>query len=1326
MTQPQASADQRDQGDRGAITSRDIEDVCELSPLQQGMLFHSLYSGDADTYLAQRSYIIDGPLDADVLHEAWQQAVDAHTTLRTSFHWEELDQPLQVVHRVASVTMERHDWSDIEELEQDDKLDRLLTEDRNAGFDTSLAPLQRLHLVRLGENRHGLIWTYHMLVVDGWSVPILVKDVIGRYLTLGLGGSPADPAPPYRNYIAWLQGQDLGAAKKFWTNTLSGRADAGELAGLLPADHQRSPGLIDERVVSLPPPLEAALRELAARHHVTLNTVLQAAWALVLQRFTGDTEVMFGCTTSGRPSELPEVDRMVGSFTNTLPVRVAVPGDGDIGSWLQDIQATVAAARRYEYSPLAEIKKWAGAPGPNPLFQTVTIFDNYPTAVGSEALGELSFRPVDAFEKTSVPLTVVFTPEPQSTLWLFFHRERFVPGVPNEILDCLRATLTALPTADRIASLAMATVPPDYPRRGEGAACTYPSATVVELIERQAQTSPNAIAALADDTSVSYRQLLARARRVADAVREAGAGPDDVVGVCAERSIDMVAGLVGTLLAGAAYLPLDPSLPEARLAFMVKDANAEVVLATRETVRVARESGAKEVRVLDELATADDSDSSMHSLTSGTAPVGANAAYVMYTSGSTGKPKGIVITHEAVVNRLHWMQDTFKLTPRDRVLQKTPFGFDVSVWELFWPLITGSALVLARPGGHQDPEYLAETIRRHAVTTAHFVPSMLQLFLDEPAASLTGELRRVVCSGEQLPYALVERFRSLLPHVELHNLYGPTEATVDVTWWDCAQSAPPGVIPIGGPISNTQAVVLDRRLLPVPDNVPGELYLGGIQLARGFVGRPALTAATFVAHPLAGPGGRLLRTGDKARRLPAGELEFLGRLDDQVKIRGYRIELGEIEQALAAHGPVLESVVVVREEQSGPRLAAYVTGRPDLDEHQLREHLRFQLPTYMLPATITVLPAMPLTHNGKLDRAALASRIPAEPARHRPVAPSTEREASIAAVYCDVLGLQEADVVTSFFDMGGDSFSAVRAVRRIEGASVGLLASHPSVRELAVALERPASLDRILLPLTEIGEASRLLICVPFGGGSAITYQPLAAALSPDTALFAVSLPGHELGGDPELYPMSNVADRCLEATTDLPDIPISVYGHCVGVALAVELVRRLEADGRTVDRLFLGASYPFTQPGAVGRTLIRSGFIGDVSGRPQWRRTGRAAEIAEMQFLQSLGGFADILDDDEISFLMRAFHHDLSIGRQYFSEHWPRGSATPPLAAPITVIVGTGDPLTPRYKRRYRVWDRFSSSVDLAEVHDGGHYFLQHQPEALARVIEADRGAAR
>jgi amino acid adenylation domain-containing protein len=1307
------------------MSTQDIEDIYELSPLQQGILFHTLYAGDADIYVNQRSFYVDGPLDVDTLLLAWEQTTRAHTILRTSFHWEGLDKPVQVVHRDVPSNITRHDWSG--QADQQQRFDGLRAEDLTTGFDPAVVPLQRLHLVKFDDRRHGVIWTNHLLLLDGWSVPIFLNDVLRRYAHLAVGTPPPEPAPPYRDYIAWLQRQDLDAAKDFWTRSLSGRVGSAALAPLLPPDPHGTEGTLDERTVRLSADVESRLRAKAARHQVTLNTLLHAAWALVLQHYSGASDVMFGVTSAGRPPEVPRVDRMMGLLTNTLPVRVTVPDDGDVGPWLREIQAGYTAVRRYEYSPLAQIKQWIGATGTQPLFNSLFIFDNYSLDVSGDGLGGLlSVRPVDTIEKTSNPLVLTVTPEPHLALRIHFLRERFVPGAADEILGCFQAALAGLADHDRVAGAAAA-LPAVSAEQGRVVGYPDAGATLPELIERQAAATPDAVAVVAEEP-VRYGELLDRARQAAAALGALGVTAGDVVGICAERSLDMVTGILGAIFAGAAYLPLDPSLPAARLAFMIDDAGARVVIATDGAAGRACASGAQTV------------------LTPGEFPAtppgwvrpavrGTDAAYVIYTSGSTGRPKGVVITHQAVVNRLLWTQQTFQLTADDRVLQKTPFGFDVSVWELFWPLITGATMVVAAPGGHQDAEYLADVITRHRVTTAHFVPSMLQLFVDEPTAADLPQLRRVICSGEALPYQLARRFQDLLPAVGLHNLYGPTEAAIDVTWWDCSRPGPAGVVPIGFPVANTTAYVLDRRLQEVPAGVPGELYLGGVQLARGYLHRSGLTAATFVAHPLAGPGGRLYRTGDGVRRLPDGSLEFLGRLDHQVKVRGYRIELGEIEQVLAGHPGVREAVVVARGRDDSQQLAAYLTvaGEVAPEQRALREYLLTELPRYMLPATFTVLDAMPLTHNGKLDRAALPdpSAGGARPATRTSPAgssPVTAEEEAVLAVYREILEVTDVDVDANFFDLGGNSYDAVRAIRRIEGATVRLLVAHPSARALAAALRSADEPDGILLRLTAPGPARHTLVCVPFGGGSAISYRPLAQVLPAEVALHAVTLPGHDIGGDPQLRPLQEVAQETAEAVLRTTSGPTSVYGHCAGVALAVEVVRRLEAAGRPVDRLLLGGSFPFFDPGPVGRVVQRT--LTAMVGRGLLKVTANTVgltgndrpgnDVAEMRYLRSIGGFEGVVDDEVLAFVMRAFRHDVAQASSYFSAHWTRKAGTPPLAAPIIFIAGTEDPLTPRFDQRWRMWERFSSDVELTTVPGGGHYFHQQQPEMVAKILES------
>jgi amino acid adenylation domain-containing protein len=579
-----------------------------------------------------------------------------------------------------------------------------------------------------------------------------------------------------------------------------------------------------------------------------------------------------------------------------------------------------------------------------------------------------------------------------------------------------------------------------------------------ESVEEQEQRTPDAIAVVFEDQWISYEELNRRSNRLANHLQQIGAAAGKPVGILMERSPEMVVGLLAILKSGAPYLPLDPEYPRERIDYMLADAQPAVVLTVeRLSDRVA---GPQRLICVDELFESP-AEASFANI-EGAATVD-DLAYVIYTSGSTGQPKGAMNTHRAIWNRLKWMQSAYDLGPSDAVLQKTPFSFDVSVWEFFWPLMTGVPLVLARPGGHQDPLYLTCKIREEGITTVHFVPSMLQVFLEEPEVSNCNSLRRVICSGEALTLDLQHKFFDRLP-AELHNLYGPTEAAVDVTWWRCDPGLDRRSVPLGTPIDNMKCYVLDDAFGLSPTGVTGELHLAGVGLARGYLNRPDLTAEKFVPDPFAGePGSRLYRTGDLARWSALGEIEYLGRSDNQVKIRGFRIELGEIESVLADHSSVREAAVIARESASGDkRLAAYVVaGRePAPAAEELRDFLRARLPDFMIPPSIQVLTELPLTPNGKLDRRGLPDPDSADHGRDIPrLAPRNEVEETIAAIWRDLLRVDEVGVHDNFFDLGGHSLLVAQVHRRLRErlkADLTLvdLFKHPTISALALRLQQ--------------------------------------------------------------------------------------------------------------------------------------------------------------------------------------------------------------------------------------------------------------------------------
>ncbi|MFD0661889.1 non-ribosomal peptide synthetase/MFS transporter [Thermocatellispora tengchongensis] len=836
-------------------------------------------------------------------------------------------------------------------------------------------------------------------------------------------------------------------------------------------------------------------------------------------------------------------------------------------------------------------------------------------------------------------------------------------------------------------------------------AADFPAtATLHGLIEEQVARTPDATAVTFGGRSWTYRELDERANRIAHRLIGLDVGPGRLVAICAERSLELVAGLLGVLKTGAAYVPLDPDYPADRLAFMLSDSAAPVVLTQRALAERRAFDGAA-VLPLDRAALWDDLPVTPPEPrgTPGT------AAYMIYTSGSTGRPKGVLNSHRGIVNRLDWMQKRFRLTGEDVVLQKTPASFDVSVWEFFWPLLTGARLVLAEPGGHRDPAYLCDVITTERVTTVHFVPSMLGVFLADDGAAGCTSLRTIVCSGEELPVDLAVRCLRTLP-AELHNLYGPTEAAIDVSAWQCTLPALEGrtSVPIGSPIQNITLHVLDRHGEAVPVGVPGELYIGGVGVALGYHARPELTAERFA-------GGRY-RTGDAARWLPDGTIEFLGRLDGQVKLHGLRIELGEIEAALREKAGVGDAAVIVREDVPGDRrLVAYLVpaaGAGEPEPAQVRAALRGTLPEYMLPSMFVTLGALPLTPNGKLDRKALP--VPAAGGDAPYAEPTTEHEKAVAGIWAEVLSAERIGADDDFFELGGNSLLAIQVVARLRkalppgSAQVGLvdMFTHRTVRELAAFAGSAGGERSLLQRLTPPRAAGVTHVCVPYGSGSAVVYQPLADALPTDQALYALSIPGHDAGLDEEPMEFDELAAR---ATAEILAIegPLVIYGHCgVGAALAIELATRVEAAGRTLDAVYIGAIFPFARPRGLVRSLSRLGVIDRL-------RSSRN----EINWLKARGVDLEELDPGVADRIVRNMRRDSKVAEKYFTRLFDFPDR-PKLRAPIISVIGERDPVTDFYQERYREWGFLTDVTALVVLDEGGHYFLRYRAEELAAAL--------
>ena len=1055
---------------RVVVNVQNLEDIYQLSPMQQGMLFHSIYSPDSGVYFEQSLFTIKGELDVNAFEQAWQQVVDRHSILRSSFLWEDLERPQQVVHRRVTLPFETQDWSNLSVAQQEERLNEYVAGDRTQGFDLGTAPLIRLALFRLSSDLHRFVFSRHHLLLDRWSRSLVLKEVFAFYDVLCKGQAlTVEPLRPYGDYIAWLDAQDKGAAEMYWRESLAGVLAPTTLA----ADKKPSGNVAaesaygDERFQLSEESMER-LRAFAREQKLTLNILAQASWALLLSRYTRDTDVLFGVTVAGRPVTLAGVESMVGLFINTLPLRVRVPASSTMLSWLRDLQEQQSAMQQYEYSSLMDIQGWSEVPRGVPLFESIFVFENLP--VGSSfqtGNGGLEFQSDRGLgSNTGYPLTVLVSPGSKLTIQLVYDRARFEQTTIRQLLGHMQMLLENLPLnfAQPVASVPLLTEAERKQILSDWNATqvAFSNESVLPLFEAQVDRTPDALAVVFENQQLSYRELNARANQLAHHLRGLGLGPDARVGIAIDRCLEIAVAVLGALKAGAAYVPLDPAYPSERLAFMLEDAQCATLL-TNERVRASLPDTGVKVLSLDSDWSRVAHDSSENPETRVSAE---NLAYVIYTSGSTGWPKGVAMTHGALGNLISW-QIANSFAPA-RTLQFASLSFDVSFQELFSTWCSGGTLLLVSDELRRDAAAMLRFLIASQVERI-FVPFVYLQHLAEACADasdgpLPVHLREIITAGEQLEITpqISELFRRL-KDCTLHNHYGPSEThVVTAHALSGAVNDWPKLPPIGRPIANTQIYVLDQSRQPAPIGVSGELCIGGANVSRGYLNRPELTAEKFVPDPFSRePGARIYCTGDLARYLNEGAVEFLGRIDSQVKIRGFRVELGEIETTLAAHPLVREAVVVVPDEANDRRLVAYIVAGPERPETlalDLRGWLKTKLPDYMVPADFIFLDALPLAPSGKINRRALPAvgTNQSETVRQYE-APRTQVEQKLAKIWAAVLRRDRVGIWDNFFELGGHSLLATQLISRVRSAfkvelPLRYLFECPVVAELAAAI----------------------------------------------------------------------------------------------------------------------------------------------------------------------------------------------------------------------------------------------------------------------------------
>lgn len=1034
-----------------------IQDIYPLSPMQQGMLFHSLLSPETEVYSEQMSCKLRGPLNTDAFRQAWSDLVNRHDILRSAFLWEDLEEPLQVVHHTVELPFSFLDWSDKQGNELEEAISAYEMEERRKGIDLAEAPLMRLVVIKTDSHTHQFIWTHHHLLFDGWGLPILLKELTALYENyVNNRETQLPPIRPYRDYIAWLQEQDQDAAEHFWKERMKGFSSPTPLNISKPAQAVR-PAYAKKRM-ALNNTLSEQLHTFSRQNQVTMNTLIQGAWALLLSRYSGEKDIVFGATVSGRPAELPGADTMVGLFINTLPVRTRIPESMTCIQWLQDLQRQQAEIRQYEYSHLIDIQGWSAVPRSLPLFNSIVVFENYPV---DEALakdeGILTFSDFRSFERTNYPITLISSPGTQVAIEIAYETERFAGQAVERCLAHLASVLSGFVThpADTPDSLEILTESERNTLLKEwNHRKTVKTAqdVVHKWFEKTASGHPDAIAVTYQDTMLSYSALNKQANQLARHLRGKISGKEARLGICLDRSAEMIISVLGVLKAGFAYVPFDPSYPQDRISYMLEDSGIAMMITTSSFKQLFLDYHLP-LLCIDE----EKQDIEKNEVLNMDTPVEPeNLAYIIYTSGSTGTPKGVMLHHYGLCLLIENMIADFKVGTDARVLQFSSFSFDASVAEIFLGILSGATLDMIPRDDMLSIDKLVAFMNLREITHATLPPSFITLIPEKEVKTL----QTLVSVGDTCTWDLARRWKERL---HFHNGYGPTEATVGTTWNQITEIRNDAVsAPIGIPVGNAQVYLLDARMQPVPAGVPGEIYISGPALARGYHNRPAITAERFVPHPFSNkPGARLYRTGDLGRFLQDGNIEFAGRIDFQVKLRGFRIEPGEIEALLKDRDDIDNAAVILREDTPGDkRLVAYIlpASNAEPDSARIRDYLKDNLPDFMIPAAILFMEELPLNPSGKIDRKALPEPDQSDMQVFDTfIAPRTPEEELVAGIWCDVLHAEKVGIHANFFDLGGHSLLATQIVSRVKDAfetdiPLRTLFESPTVAGMAAAL----------------------------------------------------------------------------------------------------------------------------------------------------------------------------------------------------------------------------------------------------------------------------------
>ncbi|ROQ73445.1 amino acid adenylation domain-containing protein [Streptomyces sp. CEV 2-1] len=1318
-----------------------IADVLPLSPLQEGLLFHTAReTAGPDPYLVQARFLTGPETAEETVRASVTALLDRHPNLRSCFRHERLDRPVQVVPNAVAVPWADVDLTGLTPDEVRVRTEEALREDAALRFDLARPPLVRATFLR-NDTGGELIVSFHHILLDGWSMPVVERDLAAL-----VAGRPLPPAAPYRDYLVWLGGQDRNKAEAAWCEALEGLERPALLA---PTGPDTAP---DRSQVWLTTGLTGMLVRRAAAAGVTLNTLVQVSWALVLARLTGSRDLVFGAVVSGRPHDLPGVESMVGLFINTLPVRVRLQDGERVDELLRRVQDEQSRLLAHHHARAAEVQRAAGV---GELFDSIIAFENFPRTEGSEdAPGAVRLAKVT--DATHYPVTIAAVAEDRLLLSVSCRRGISATAVSGRLAHVLEQLarsphtpvddIDALPVAERHELLALA----DGPSRAPAA-----PATVTGRFAAQVARTPDAPALDADGETLSYARLDAASDRLAGRLVRAGVAPGQTVGLLLPRSASVVVAQLAVLKAGACWLPLDPAHPPERLARLLAAASPILVLTAG--------AGSTAIRLPAGTAVLDVTEESGPEPFQGVPAHPGAAACVIYTSGSTGEPKGVVVPQRAITELA--ADGRFAGGAHHRVLLHNPYTFDASTYEVWVPLLNGGTVVVA-PAEAITPDLLKRVVPDRRVTALMLTPELLRTVAEIAPDALSG-LREVWSGGDVLAPDTVRRLHEHCPGTVVVNGYGPTETTVFATAHTATEepAGQPGGIPVGRPLDNTRAHVLDDRLRPVPAGATGELYIGGTGLAQGYLGRPVPTSERFVADPYGPPGSRMYRTGDLARRRSDGALEFAGRADDQVKVRGFRVEPAEVETVLADCPGVARAVAGARLDAAGGKLlAAWLVPARDTEDasgapadeaqrwqrtlDRARAHAAERLPAHLVPSLWARIDEVPLTRHGKVDRAALPDPGRTGAPGHRtPRTPRTPRERELCALFGTVLGIPAVGPDTDFFLAGGHSLTALRLKSKIEtvlGVRIPLSAlfDAPTPAALAARLDAPPSgkgpaprtalrpgLSRpatptadpqhnSLAPVLTLRAGGNLtpLICVHPGLGLGWSYVNLLPHLDPARPVHTLQSPALLTGVDRLPPTMGEMADLYLPRIRELqPRGPYLLLGRSFGGPLAHELAVRLRRAGEEVRMLAVVDAMPMPDeilgtpldPAAVEDEMLRILLHSHAPGAPVPDGPLDRATV----FSTTHEGAFDGLSEARLHTLVDIGAHHSALVRTWRPSDYGGG---------LTLFSATRD-AWPTTAEKTGAWRRVTASLDVHELDCGHSDVLNPGPAAeIAAALES------